>query len=104
MRHCGSADEVALVFALQSGVLDALPLESVETFRTELPDWLDRTAGPLGAALQSGRELDEAGRATLKTCLAALAAQLARRSHTGKRADGGAACRYRRQDRKRPSA
>ena len=35
-------DEVALVLALQRGVLDRLPLQLIGKFRAELPGWLDR--------------------------------------------------------------
>ena len=41
------ADEVALVLALQGGLLDRLPLEQIGKFRSELPGWLDRTAAPI---------------------------------------------------------
>lgn len=78
LRLC---DEVALLIALQSGILDAQPLEIVETFRAELPDWLDRTAEPVVTTLQSGHELDAAGRGRLESRLTALAAQLTERSH-----------------------
>ena len=66
------ADEVALVHAVQAGLLDKLPLELVPRFRRELPAWLDRLAAPTVAAIgQSGR-LDPAGRADIEKCVAAL--------------------------------
>ncbi len=39
------ADEVALLLALQDGLLDALSLEKLDVFRAELAGWLDRSVG-----------------------------------------------------------
>lgn len=71
------ADEVAIVFALQSGLLDRLPLEQIATFRAELPAWLDRNVPEIVDALESTGRLDDAGSTDLKTGLAALVARLA---------------------------
>jgi F-type H+-transporting ATPase subunit alpha len=71
------ADEVALVLALQSGLLDPLPIERIANFRAQLPAWLDRNAPKLVEALQASGQLEEAARTELQTQLAALAAQLA---------------------------
>jgi F-type H+/Na+-transporting ATPase subunit alpha len=70
------ADEIALVLALQSGLLDPLPLEAVEKFRSRLPAWVDRSAAKITEALARSGELDDAGRDDLKKVLAELAAQL----------------------------
>jgi F-type H+/Na+-transporting ATPase subunit alpha len=70
------ADEVALVLALQSGLLDPLPLEAVEKFCSQLPAWLDRSATKIVEALTRSGELDDAGRSALKKVLTDLAAQL----------------------------
>jgi F-type H+-transporting ATPase subunit alpha len=43
LRPLHLADEVALVTALQSGVLDRVPLERIGELRSELPAWLDRS-------------------------------------------------------------
>ncbi len=70
------ADEVALLLALQEGLLDALPIEKLDAFRAELAGWLDLRLGPLIAAIDATGNLDEAGRVSLKASLVALAARL----------------------------
>ena len=71
------ADEVALVVALQSGLLDSLSLEQLEKFRSELSGWLDRTAAPVFEAIERAGRLDDARSADLKTVLAKLVTHLA---------------------------
>jgi F-type H+-transporting ATPase subunit alpha len=63
------ADEVALVLAVQSGLLDALPLPAVAGFRQGFAAALDRAAaGPVRAVQDTGT-LDEAGRQALLAAL-----------------------------------
>jgi F-type H+/Na+-transporting ATPase subunit alpha len=71
------ADEVALVFALQNGLLDRLPLVHVETFRSELSGWLDRTVAPIVEDIERTGRLDDTRRAELKTGLSELVSHLA---------------------------
>jgi F-type H+-transporting ATPase subunit alpha len=71
------ADEVALVLALQGGLLDPLPYEQIDKFRAQLPAWLDRSAPKLVEEIARSGRLDEATRAELKKVLAALVSQLA---------------------------
>jgi F-type H+-transporting ATPase subunit alpha len=71
------SEEVALVLALQAGLLDRLPLEDIEKFRPELPAWLDRTAASIVDAIENTGRLDDAKGAALKAELSALAMQLA---------------------------
>jgi len=71
------ADEVALVMAVQDGLLDPLPLELIGKFRSELPAWIDRSASQIVAEIERSGSLGEAARTTLKTSLSALVAQLA---------------------------
>jgi F-type H+-transporting ATPase subunit alpha len=71
------ADEVALVLALQSGLLDRLPIELIAKFRSELCGWLDRTAAQVVDEIERTGRLDEAGSAALKASLAKLVTQLA---------------------------
>ncbi len=71
------ADEVALLLALQSGLLDGLPPERLAAFRAELPGWLDRSAGPVVQAIEASGHLNEAGRTAIERSLAALATQVA---------------------------
>jgi len=70
------ADEVALVLALQSGVLDRMPLAQIEKFRSELPGWLARTAAPIVDVIERTGRLDDARAAELKTRLSALVTHL----------------------------
>lgn len=71
------ADEVALVLALQSGLLDGVPVERIAAFRAELPGWIDRFAAAAVAAMERTGCLAESDRAELRTSLAALATRLA---------------------------
>ncbi len=66
------ADEVALVLALQSGLLDLLPLGHIDKFRAQLPGWLDRSAPKIVETLERTGELDDAARADLKKALSDL--------------------------------
>ena len=71
------ADEVALVMALQSGILDPLPLEHIGKFRSELPLWLDRSAAPIVEEVERTGRLGPSKNAELMASLSALATQLA---------------------------
>ncbi len=71
------ADEVALVVALQGGVLDPLPLEHIGKFRSELPAWLGRSVASIVNEIERNGRLDDARSAKLKESLSALVAQLA---------------------------
>ncbi len=71
------ADEVALVLALQQGLLDPLPLDYISKFRAQLPGWLDRTAPKIVEVLQASGQIDDDARAELKKVLAALVGQVA---------------------------
>lgn len=71
------ADEVALVLALQRGLLDRLPLEQIGKFRSELPGWLDRSTAPIVDKIERTGQLDHAKRAELETSLSALVDRLA---------------------------
>lgn len=67
------ADEVALVLALQAGVVDRLELDKVARFRAELPEHIDHAAGEVVGQIQRTGELDEAARTSLLAALTALA-------------------------------
>jgi F-type H+-transporting ATPase subunit alpha len=71
------ADEVALIVALQTGLLDHVPLEKIGEFRSELPAWLDRSLGALVEQIERSGELDDAGRIRLRKELAGLAEKVA---------------------------
>ena len=72
------ADEVALLLALHAGLLDRLAVEKVAVMRSELPGWLDRSAGEVvGEIERTGRLDDEARRAALIAAMQALAARFA---------------------------
>jgi F-type H+-transporting ATPase subunit alpha len=80
------ADEVALVLALQSGLLDPLPLEDIGRFRAQLPAWLDRSAPKIVEELGRSGRLADAASTELKAILSELVSQLApaSTSETGK--------------------
>jgi F-type H+/Na+-transporting ATPase subunit alpha len=63
------ADEVALVLAVQSGLLDALPLPVVAEFRRGLGGALDRSASDVVRLIQETGELDEARKQALRQTL-----------------------------------
>ncbi len=71
------ADEVALVLALQAGLLDDLSPDQVGAFRSELPGWLQRTAAPIVEAIAQSGRLEDTAAAELKKTLAALMAHVA---------------------------
>jgi F-type H+-transporting ATPase subunit alpha len=71
------ADEVALIVALQTGLLDHVPLEKIAAFRSRLPAWLDRTVAALVEEVERSGLLDDSGRARLREALAGLAGELA---------------------------
>jgi F-type H+/Na+-transporting ATPase subunit alpha len=63
------ADEVALVLAVQSGLLDSLPLPAVLAFRRGLREALDRGAGDAVRLIQDSGTLDAARKQTLLEAL-----------------------------------
>jgi F-type H+-transporting ATPase subunit alpha len=71
------ADEVALMLAVQEGLLDALPLTAVASFRARLADALDTDATETLRGLDQTGELDEGMRKELMAALTRLAASLA---------------------------
>ncbi|OYY91827.1 MAG: F0F1 ATP synthase subunit alpha [Sphingomonas sp. 28-66-16] len=63
------ADEVALVLAVQGGLLDVLPLSAISDFRKGLADMIDRDATDAVAMIQNDGTLDDDDKATLITAL-----------------------------------
>ena len=70
-------DEVALMLALQAGLLDPLPLENVSEFRKALPDLLDRHATEISNTISATGEIGDEERSRLMTILGDLATSLA---------------------------
>ena len=70
------ADEVALMLAVQAGLLDTVPLVAVAAFRAGLPAILDRDAGPVLAEVEKPGEIDPALRETLMSAMTRFAASL----------------------------
>jgi F-type H+-transporting ATPase subunit alpha len=70
------ADEVAILLAVQSGLLDRLSLDAVAAFRDELPDILDRNAADALRILSETGDLNETARAALMAAMTRLATQL----------------------------
>jgi F-type H+-transporting ATPase subunit alpha len=70
-------DEVALVLALQAGLLDRLPLEDIGKFRSELPNWLDRSAKAIVDEIEHTGRLDDTHRTQLRAALVGFAETMA---------------------------
>jgi len=81
-------DEIALVTALQDGLLDQVALEDIATFRGELSSWLDREAKDVVTAVEQTGTLDCDQRAVMTAALAGLAARFAR-SHPAEPSGAG---------------
>ncbi|WP_298351774.1 F0F1 ATP synthase subunit alpha [Rhodoblastus sp.] len=64
------AEEVGMIAALQSGLLDALPLDKLPAFRASLRDALDRDAAKAVAQLESAGALDRPLAEEFKAALA----------------------------------
>jgi len=78
-------DEVALVLALQRGLLDPLPLELIATFRSELPGLLDGEASASAEEINRSGRLDEGSAAQLMAALSGLVTRLMPRPAAFKR-------------------
>lgn len=70
-------DEVALMLAVQSGLLDPLPLEAVTAFRAGLPAALDKDAATAQDILSEVGTMDEDARTALLAAATRFAATLA---------------------------
>ncbi len=71
------ADEVALVTAIQIGILDHLPPEAILAFRNQLTAALEQRAPDLVRLIQEGKALDEPTKQALGSALKAIASALA---------------------------
>ncbi|MGO4869833.1 MAG: F0F1 ATP synthase subunit alpha [Roseiarcus sp.] len=71
------ADEVALILAVQTALLDPLPLETVAAFRRGLPDALDRGAPDVVRLIDRTGALDDAKAKDLRETLRAYASTFA---------------------------
>jgi F-type H+-transporting ATPase subunit alpha len=71
------SDEVALVRALQHGLLDELAVEDISKFRSALPGWLDRSVKSIVDEIEASGQLGEANEPGLGAAVAALATQFA---------------------------
>ena len=79
-------DEVALVAALQSGILDALPLEHIGQFRADLSAWLDCSVKSIVGAIERTGKLDEAQSNALADALVKLVSRTMAARHRDIRA------------------
>lgn len=77
------ADEVGLVMAVQSGLLDPLPLDRIAEFRSELASVLDREAAAAQQQIVETGKLDEDGQAEMQAALQGLANRIARLPEAG---------------------
>jgi F-type H+-transporting ATPase subunit alpha len=72
------ADEVGLVMAVQSGILDRVALDEIARFRNELSSWLDKEAKEAVAAVERTGKLNTQHRAAMTEALRGLAARFVR--------------------------
>jgi F-type H+-transporting ATPase subunit alpha len=77
------SDEVALVLALQRGLLDQVAVEDIARFRSALPAWLDRSVKPIVDEIEASGLLGDASEPNLRAALAALATQFAEPAAAG---------------------
>jgi F-type H+-transporting ATPase subunit alpha len=70
------ADEVALVLAVQAGLLDAMALPAIEHFRARLGEAIDRSAPDAVRTIQDTGKLDDAQRQALLDAMRAHARSL----------------------------
>lgn len=82
-------EQVALLLALAEGILDTLPLESVEAFRAALGDWLAANAPETAALRDDAEALSDELRAILKASLEALARSIVPAARTRRTSEGG---------------
>lgn len=66
------ADEVALVMALQTGLLDSFPLAAIDTLRAGLASALDRDAADAVQQIETRATLDDAGKAAIRGAVSLL--------------------------------
>ena len=66
-------DEVALMLAVQTGLLDPLPLDAVKAFRCAIPKALDTDAGIAVQTMDESGTLDDDARDVLLAALSRLA-------------------------------
>jgi F-type H+-transporting ATPase subunit alpha len=71
------ADQVALISAVQAGLLDPVPLERIVEFRHGLPAMLDRDAAAVVSAIQNTGTLGKAEQTALSAAMRAYAAGFA---------------------------
>jgi F-type H+/Na+-transporting ATPase subunit alpha len=69
--------ELAMITALQEGLLDQIPVEQVGEFRSKLCTWLDSSLASLIAQIEQSGELDDDQHRALRVELAAFATRAA---------------------------
>ena len=63
------AEQVAVMWAMQNGYLDAVPVERVKEFQTKLQDYLATRKEPLLSAIRDKKQLDQGLEAQLESAL-----------------------------------
>jgi F-type H+-transporting ATPase subunit alpha len=66
------AHQTAELLALHEGRLDTLPLDRIETFKRQLPEWLEQRCQSVLEHLETERQLDQDERRLLSVSIAAL--------------------------------
>jgi len=72
-------DEIALVLAVQGGVLDTVAEAHIADFRACLPGVVDRDGSALAEAVRTGQTLEEAARDSLLAAMGRLAGEVERK-------------------------
>jgi F-type H+-transporting ATPase subunit alpha len=62
-------EQVAVIWAMQNGFLDAVPVERVKEYQVKLQDWLQTRKGGLLGAIRQKKELDKDLESQLKAAL-----------------------------------
>jgi F-type H+-transporting ATPase subunit alpha len=62
-------EQVAVIWAMQNGYLDAVPVERVKEYQLKLQDWLQTRKEGLLTAIRQKKELDKDLESQLKAAL-----------------------------------
>jgi F-type H+-transporting ATPase subunit alpha len=62
-------EQVAIMWAMQNGYVDPVPVERVKEFQTKLQDYLQTRKDPLLRAIREKKQLDQGLEAQLKSAL-----------------------------------
>ena len=81
-------EQVAVMWAMQNGYVDPVPVERVKEFQLKLQDWLQTRKESLLASIRAKKQLDQEIEAQLKTALGDESRISNRKSKVGNLVDG----------------